>query len=75
MTGVQTCALPICKHGISEDDIRGMVINNYNANRENFGVSRMDLYGKRSQGIAYRNQKLREDTPFNQMGSTVFSPR
>lgn len=63
------------RHGISEDEIRGMVGDNYNANRENFGVSRMDLYGKGNQGIAYRNQKLRENTPFNQMKSTVFSPR
>ena len=55
------------RHGISEDDIKGMVINNYNANRESFGVSRMDLYNKKEQGVAYRNQMLRENTPFNKI--------
>ncbi len=52
------------RHGIPEDDIRGMVINNYNANRGNFGISRMELYGKKEQGVVYRNQMLRENTPF-----------
>lgn len=52
------------RHGISEDDITGMVINNYNANRKNFGVSRMELYSRKERGIVYRNQKLRENTPF-----------
>jgi len=52
------------RHGISEDDITGMVINNYNANRKSFGVSRMELYGKKERGVVYRNQKLRENTLF-----------
>lgn len=53
------------RHGISEDDIKGMAINNYNANRESFGVSRMELYSRKEQGVVYRNQKLRENTPFH----------
>ena len=50
---------------ISSVHSAGMVsINNYNANRESFGVSRMELYSKKEQGIVYRNQMLRENTPF-----------
>jgi hypothetical protein len=52
------------RHGISEDDITGMVINNYNANRKSFGVSRMELYSRKERGVVYRNQKLRENLPF-----------
>ena len=52
------------RHGISEDDIEGMAINNYNANRGNFGISRMELYSRKEQGVVYRNQKLRENTLF-----------
>lgn len=52
------------RHGIPEDDIRGMVVNNYNANRECFGVSRMGLYEKKERGIVYRNRMLRENSPF-----------
>ena len=52
------------RHGISEDDIRGMVINNYNANRESFGVSRMELYSRKERGVVYRNRMLREKSPF-----------
>lgn len=52
------------RHGISENDIESMAVNNYNANRESFGVSRMELYDKKERGIVYRNQMLRENTPF-----------
>ena len=52
------------RHGISEDDIEGMTVNNYNASRGNFGVSRMELYSRKEQGVAYRNQMLRENSPF-----------
>lgn len=52
------------RHGISEDDITEMVINNYNANQKSFGVSRMELYSRKERGVVYRNQKLRENLPF-----------
>ena len=42
-------------HGI----IKGMVINNYNANRGDFGKDRMRLYLKKEEGRNYRNQKLK----------------
>lgn len=42
-------------HGI----IKGMVINNYNANRGDFGKDRMRLYLKKKSGRNYRNQKLK----------------
>lgn len=51
-------------HGISEEDIEGMVINNYNANRDNFGEYRMELYSKKQEGRAFRNLMLKENTPF-----------
>ena len=34
-----------------------MVINNYNANRGDFGKDRMRLYLKKESGRNYRNQK------------------
>ena len=34
-------------HGIAMEDIKGMVINNYNANRGDFGKDRMRLYLKK----------------------------
>ena len=52
------------RYGISEDDIEGMAINNYNANRGTFGISRMELYSRKERGIVYRNRMLRENTPF-----------
>ena len=52
------------RHGISENDIECMAVNNYNANRESFGVSRRELYDKKDRGLVYRNQMLRENTPF-----------
>ena len=55
------------RHGIPEDDIEGMAVNNYNANRESFGVSRMELYDKKEQGVVYRNRMLRENSPFDKI--------
>ena len=46
-------------HGIDKADIKGMVINNYNANRGDFGKDRMRLYLKKESGRNYRNQKLK----------------
>ncbi len=39
--------------------LKSMAVINYNANRESFGVSRMELYDKKERGIVYRNQMLR----------------
>ena len=46
-------------HGIDKADIEAMVINNYNANREDCGKDRMRLYLKEESGRNYRNQKLK----------------
>lgn len=46
-------------HGIDKADIEAMVINNYNANRGDFGKDRMRLYQKKEEGRNYRNQKLK----------------
>lgn len=51
-------------HGIAEEDIEAMVINNYNANRDKFGEYRMKLYNKKQEGRAFRNLMLKENTPF-----------
>ena len=46
------------KHGISESDIEGMVINNYNANRAFFGSERQKLYLKKEEAKKYRIKTL-----------------
>jgi hypothetical protein len=46
-------------HGIDKADIEAMVINNYNANRRDFGKDRMRLCLKKESGRKYRNQKLK----------------
>ncbi len=46
-------------HGIDKADIEAMVINNYNANRGDFGKDRMRLCLKKEEGRKYRNQKLK----------------
>ncbi len=46
------------KHGISEPDIEGMLINNYNANRFRFGSERQRLYSKKEEGKKFRMRKL-----------------
>ena len=46
------------RHGISEPDIEGMVINNYNANRSLFGSERSKLYAKKQAGQQYRIKQL-----------------
>ena len=46
-------------HEIDKADIEAMVINNYNANRGDFGKDRMRLYLKKEEGRNYRNQKLK----------------
>lgn len=46
------------RHGISESDIEGMVINNYNANRSLFGSERPKLYAKKQAGRQYRMKQL-----------------
>ena len=46
------------RHGISEPDIEGMVINNYNANRSLFGSERSKLYAKKLEGQKYRMRQV-----------------
>lgn len=47
------------RHGISETEIEGMLRNNYHSNREEFGSKRMEIYGRREKGIAYRGKYLK----------------
>ena len=46
------------RHGISESDIEGMVINNYNANRTLFGSERDKLYEKKRAGEKFRMKQI-----------------
>ena len=49
------------RHGISEFEIEGMLRNNYHSNRGKFGNKRMEIYGKRQEGVAYRAKTLRDE--------------
>lgn len=46
------------KHGISGAEIEGMLRNNYHSNREEFGSKRMEIYGRKEEGKAYRTKTL-----------------
>ena len=46
------------RHGISPEDIEGMTINNYNANRSLFGSERAKLYQRKEEGKKYRVKQL-----------------
>lgn len=46
------------RHGFSEAEIEGMLRNNYNYNRGEFGGKKMEIYDKKKEGIAYRGKYL-----------------
>ena len=67
MTGVQTCALPICKYELAvvvsaklEDDARAEVIEKVKALVTRFGgnITDVDEWGKKR--LAYEIQKMKE---------------
>ena len=46
------------RHGISLEDIEGMIISNYNSNRSLFGSERAKLYQRKEEGKKYRIKQL-----------------
>ena len=46
------------RHGIDEEDIEAMAINNYNSNRGKFGSKRNELYQRKENGRMYRISQL-----------------
>lgn len=47
------------RYGIFELEIEGMLRKNYHSNRGEFGSKRMEIYGKKEEGKAYRGKYLK----------------
>ena len=45
------------RHGIDEEDIEAMAINNYNSNRDKFGSKRNEVYQRRNYGMNYNRNR------------------
>ena len=45
------------RHGIDEEDIEAMAINNYNSNRDKFGSKRTEIYQRRNEGMNYNRNR------------------
>lgn len=45
------------RHGIDENDIEAMAINNYNSNRDKFGSKRNEIFQRRNDGMNYNRNR------------------